>query len=225
MEAVLNPFTESTVAKPSFDIDWGESRHNPSPPADRASSGEASEAGDQVAQEGAALVRMPSIQRLSTVAEASLRTVVAPSRPHAAVRRIRRHLCRGRLSACARLMRSRALTACVASTLSVAGLTAPTVAMAVDVNQASVEQLETIRGIGPRTAQTIIQERGRGGPFESIEDLSDRVKGIGPKKAATLRAAGLTVGASALSGSIPPGARSASTPSGPGRSPAPIARK
>lgn len=64
---------------------------------------------------------------------------------------------------------------------------------AVDVNAADVSQLEGIKGIGPKTARTIIEERTRGGRYESFDDLSDRVKGIGPAKVASLRSAGLTV--------------------------------
>ena len=69
------------------------------------------------------------------------------------------------------------------------------VAWAVNVNSAGAQELETITGIGPKTAQTIVDERTRGGSFESFEDLAERVKGIGPKKAKSLQAAGLTVGA------------------------------
>lgn len=46
----------------------------------------------------------------------------------------------------------------------------------VDINSASLEELETIKGIGPVIAERIIEER----PFEKIEEL-DRVKGIGNK--------------------------------------------
>jgi len=67
-------------------------------------------------------------------------------------------------------------------------------AWAVDVNSANAQQLETITGIGPKTAQVIIDERARGGSFESFDDLAERVKGIGPKKAQSLQAAGLVVG-------------------------------
>jgi len=70
-------------------------------------------------------------------------------------------------------------------------------AFAVDLNTATPAQLQTIRGIGPKTAQIIVDERNRGGRYQSLEDLSDRVKGIGPKKAAALQAAGLTVQGSA----------------------------
>ncbi len=71
---------------------------------------------------------------------------------------------------------------------------APGLAHAIDVNSASQEQLQGLRGIGPKTAQTIIEERTRAGRYESFEDLSDRVKGIGPKKVASLQASGLTLG-------------------------------
>lgn len=70
-------------------------------------------------------------------------------------------------------------------------------AYALDANKASVAQLETLDGVGPRTAQIIVQERERGGPFESLEDLSDRVRGIGKKRLTRLRDAGLSVGGGA----------------------------
>lgn len=73
------------------------------------------------------------------------------------------------------------------------GVAAPN-AQAVDVNQATATQLEGVRGIGPRTAEIIVRERERGGAFESLEDLSERVRGIGQKKAQALQAAGLTIG-------------------------------
>ncbi|WP_415806380.1 ComEA family DNA-binding protein [Bordetella muralis] len=68
-------------------------------------------------------------------------------------------------------------------------------AHALDANVATIEQLEAINGVGPRTAKIIVQERERAGLFESLEDLSDRVRGIGRKRLGRLRAAGLTVGA------------------------------
>ena len=81
-----------------------------------------------------------------------------------------------------------------------AGSAAPGLVLAIDVNNATQQQLQDVRGIGPRTAQVIIDERKRGGRYESFDDLSDRVKGIGPKKAASLRAAGLTLGGNAPGG-------------------------
>lgn len=75
-----------------------------------------------------------------------------------------------------------------------AGAAGHTPAVAVDVNVATQAQLVSVRGIGPRTAQIIIDERRRGGPYESFDDLADRVKGIGASKAGRLQAAGLTIG-------------------------------
>ncbi|RTZ40996.1 DUF655 domain-containing protein [Candidimonas sp. SYP-B2681] len=99
---------------------------------------------------------------------------------------------------------------------------APGLAHAIDVNSASQEQLQGMRGIGPKTAQIIIDERTRAGRYESFEDLSDRVKGIGPKKVASLQAAGLTLGprASAVDAgqshalAVPPTSTAASSPPG-----------
>ena len=85
----------------------------------------------------------------------------------------------------------RVLRLALGTALLAAGLvSAP--AHAVDVNGATAQQLEGIRGIGPRTAETIVRERDRGGKFESLQDLAERVRGISAKKAQALEAAGLT---------------------------------
>jgi competence protein ComEA len=55
----------------------------------------------------------------------------------------------------------------------------------VDINTASVEELDTLPGIGPKTAGAIIEYRETHGKFTSPEDLL-RVRGIGPKKLAAL---------------------------------------
>ncbi|MBK8230234.1 MAG: helix-hairpin-helix domain-containing protein [Candidatus Eisenbacteria bacterium] len=54
------------------------------------------------------------------------------------------------------------------------------------ISEATVEDLETLPGIGPSLAQKIAAERARG-PFRAPEDLL-RVPGIGPKKLAQLAA-------------------------------------
>ena len=66
-------------------------------------------------------------------------------------------------------------------------------ASTVNANIASITELQSIKGIGPKTAQTIVFERQRSGPFESFQDFAERIRGIGPKRARALRAAGLTV--------------------------------
>jgi competence protein ComEA len=74
-----------------------------------------------------------------------------------------------------------------------AGLTVGMPSQALDVNAASVTQLESLRGIGPRTAKMIVHERSRAGAFASMEDLSDRVKGLGERRVRALSQAGLEV--------------------------------
>ena len=49
----------------------------------------------------------------------------------------------------------------------------------VNVNTATQEELETLPGIGPSTAEAIITYRDENGAFTSLEDL-DEVPGIGP---------------------------------------------
>lgn len=51
----------------------------------------------------------------------------------------------------------------------------------VNINSAGADELMELSGVGEATAQAIIQERERGGPFTSIEDIM-RVPGIGEKK-------------------------------------------
>lgn len=50
-------------------------------------------------------------------------------------------------------------------------------ALAVDINTATVEELEAIKGIGPGKANAIVEYRQVNGPFSSINDLS-KVKGF-----------------------------------------------
>lgn len=51
----------------------------------------------------------------------------------------------------------------------------------VDINTATKEQLDTLPGVGPATADKIIEYRQTNGPFKSIEDLKN-VRGIGEAK-------------------------------------------
>jgi len=49
------------------------------------------------------------------------------------------------------------------------------------INTANKEALMTIKGIGPRLAESILQNRSKFGPFEGIADLK-KIKGVGPKR-------------------------------------------
>lgn len=56
----------------------------------------------------------------------------------------------------------------------------------VDLNQATLLELEALPGIGPKLAQRVIEHRDENGPFRSVDDLR-QVKGIGRKKFDRLR--------------------------------------
>lgn len=51
----------------------------------------------------------------------------------------------------------------------------------VNINKASLEELQTVRGIGPSLAERIIQYRDEHGRFERPEDLVN-IRGIGEAK-------------------------------------------
>jgi competence protein ComEA len=50
----------------------------------------------------------------------------------------------------------------------------------VNVNKATIEELDAVSGIGPVLAKRIVEYRKKNGPFKNIDDLVN-VSGIGPK--------------------------------------------
>jgi competence protein ComEA len=56
----------------------------------------------------------------------------------------------------------------------------------VSLSSATVEELDELPGVGPITAQKIIDYRAEHGPFASVDDL-DAVPGIGPTRIEQLR--------------------------------------
>ncbi len=54
-----------------------------------------------------------------------------------------------------------------------------------DLNRASVEELELLPGLGPLRARRIIAWRNQSGPFESLEDLRF-IRGLGARSVADL---------------------------------------
>ena len=61
----------------------------------------------------------------------------------------------------------------------------PTVRL--DLNAATVDQLDDLPGIGPALARRIVEFRRQHGPFATVEDLVE-VPGVGPKTLERLRA-------------------------------------
>ena len=58
--------------------------------------------------------------------------------------------------------------------------------LAVNVNTATLEELQSLPGVGASRAQAILNEREARGGFRSVDDLLD-VKGIGPSGLERLR--------------------------------------
>jgi competence protein ComEA len=56
----------------------------------------------------------------------------------------------------------------------------------VSLGSATLEQLQTLDGVGPATAQKIVAYRTEHGGFRSVDDLAN-VPGIGPKRLAALK--------------------------------------
>ncbi len=50
----------------------------------------------------------------------------------------------------------------------------------ININTAEAKDLQELPGVGPSTAENIIEHRRHSGRFKSVEELED-VKGIGPK--------------------------------------------
>lgn len=183
----MNPFTESTVARPLSDLPRRAANEAAVPDTQDESWRSGTGAGQPARDaKGRRLVRDPRSLRLSRRRAAVTTRRPRQPRSSAPVSSAGKGAMLAVLSAHYRKLTTALLAAALALGVSAAG--------AVNVNSAGAQELETITGIGPKTAQTIIEERNRGGNFESFDDLSERVKGIGPKKAKSLQAAGLVVG-------------------------------
>ena len=74
---------------------------------------------------------------------------------------------------------------------------APKLQGALNINTATVEELQMLPEIGPAIAKDIVKYRTEKGPFKSIADL-DKVKGIGKKKLEAIRPYCVLEGASTL---------------------------
>jgi competence protein ComEA len=73
-----------------------------------------------------------------------------------------------------------------AAAVAVAPGVEPAEGQPVNLNTATLEQLDTLSGIGPLTAQKILDFREEQGGFSSVEELGE-IPGIGEKRLASLR--------------------------------------
>jgi len=75
---------------------------------------------------------------------------------------------------------------------------------ALELNSASLAELEALSGVGTALAARIVEERARR-PFDDWVDARRRLKGLGPKLAARLSEQGLTVGGAPFVHAVAPG--------------------
>jgi competence protein ComEA len=139
---------------------------------------------ERVVVDVAGAVKRPGVYRLTTAdrVEDALRRAGGPTR-RADLSRLNRaaKLEDGRQI----LVPVRGRTAAAATTTAApppgAGATAP-----IDLNTATLEELDTLDGVGPATAQKIVEYREQHGGFKTVDEL-DQVSGIGEKRLAALR--------------------------------------
>ena len=86
------------------------------------------------------------------------------------------------------LMRAAAISATLVFTSLGVAIASP-----INVNTATQSELESIKGIGPSKAKTIITERLDGGHFQDANDLQKRVRGIGMRSVEKMVDNGLTI--------------------------------
>jgi competence ComEA-like helix-hairpin-helix protein len=113
-------------------------------------------------------------------------------------------------------MARRSLSVCLLLPILFIGLLLPAAALAgkkkppskpVNLNTATSEELQQVPGIGPATADKILQMRKSYGAFKSVDDLL-AIRGLGPKRLEKMRKY-LTVGKPAAPKPTLPSAKSA----------------
>jgi competence protein ComEA len=156
----------------------------PSPVATIAVQDDASAGGDRVVVHVAGAVRDPGVYKLPS----SARVDDAVARAGGATRRADL----GGLNLAAKLEDGRQVLVPeragrgAAPAAPGAAAAEPAEGQPLNLNTATLEQLDTLSGIGPTTAQKILDYREEVGGFGSIEELGE-IPGIGEKRLASLR--------------------------------------
>jgi len=78
----------------------------------------------------------------------------------------------------------------------------------VNINAATSEELQQVPGIGPATAEKILQMRKSYGAFKSVDDLL-AIRGLGPKRLEKMRKYLMVGKPAATKPAAPPSAKSA----------------
>src|SRR3954452_15404490 len=153
------------------------------PPPAAATIDVADESGGKVTVDVAGAVKKPGVSRLSSSqrVEDALERAGGPTR--------RADL--SQLNRAAKLEDSRQILVPTrpsqsAPTAAAASSTPGAPAQPVNLNTATLEQLDTLDGVGPATAQKILDYRTEHGGFGSVDEL-DQIPGIGEKRLAALR--------------------------------------
>src|SRR4051794_11137870 len=152
------------------------------PPAAAAISVHEDEGGSRVTIDVAGAVKKPGVYRLSSSqrVEDALERAGGPTR-RADLSQINR---------AAKLEDGRQILVPARASKSTTSAAAPTGTAApnqpVNLNTATLEQLDTLDGVGPATAQKILDFRTEHGGFGSVDEL-DQIPGIGEKRLAALR--------------------------------------
>ncbi len=87
----------------------------------------------------------------------------------------------------------------IASVLLTIGFAGLTWAQQIDLNKASEIELDALKGVGPVLTKEVMNERKKA-PFKNWDDVTSRVKGIGPQKASSLSEQGVRVQGIAYAG-------------------------
>ena len=91
----------------------------------------------------------------------------------------------------------------------------------ININTANSEELQQVPGIGPATAEKILQMRKSYGAFKSVDDLL-AIKGLGRKRLEKMRKY-LTVGKAAASNRAAPASKPSASANAPPKTPPPPA--
>jgi competence protein ComEA len=154
-----------------------------SAPASTASAGETGARGDVVVDVAGA-VRRPGLYHLpqgSRIADAIARAGGITRRADSALVNLAAPLADGE-----QVLVPSSIPGAAADAAAAAPTGAPSPTAPVDLNTATAEQLDALPGIGPVTAQKIVDFRAEHGSFHSVDDL-DAIPGIGLARIDNLR--------------------------------------